>query len=66
MQVRIDAERCQGHGRCYDLAPDVFTEDAEGYGQVDGDGSVPAGSEDTARLAVANCPETAIVIVGTA
>jgi ferredoxin len=60
VKVRIDAERCQGHGRCYDLAPDLFGDDDEGYGQVLGDGLVPPGQEQTARLAVANCPERAI------
>ncbi|MEU8271099.1 ferredoxin [Sphaerisporangium sp. NPDC049002] len=60
MKVRIGPERCQGHGRCYDLAPDLFKEDGEGYGQVIGDGVVPPGDERTARLAVSNCPERAI------
>lgn len=62
MKVRIDPERCQGHGRCYDLAPGLFKEEDEGYGQVIGDGVVPPGEEPTARLAVSNCPERAIDI----
>lgn len=60
MKVQISTERCQGHGRCYDLAPDLFGEDDEGYGTVVGNGDVPPGQEDQARLAVANCPERAI------
>jgi len=60
MNVQIDAERCQGHGRCYDLAPGLFAEDEEGYGQVIGDGAVPPGEEHAARLAQSNCPERAI------
>ncbi|MGW4963486.1 ferredoxin [Nonomuraea sp. NPDC004186] len=60
MKVQIDPGRCQGHGRCYDLAPGLFGEDGEGYGQVVGDGVVPPGEESAARLAVANCPERAI------
>ncbi|TMR90493.1 ferredoxin [Nonomuraea basaltis] len=60
MKLKIDSERCQGHGRCYDLAPDLFGEDEEGYGQVLGDGVVPSGEEKAARLAVSNCPERAI------
>ncbi|GIH25748.1 ferredoxin [Acrocarpospora phusangensis] len=63
MKVKIDSERCHGHGRCYDLAPGLFTDDDEGYGQVAGDGSVPPESERAARLAVANCPERAIEIL---
>lgn len=63
MKVQIDSEKCQGHGRCYDLAPDVFTDDDEGNGQVIGDGDVTSTNEEAARLAVANCPESAISIV---
>ncbi|MFI6595960.1 ferredoxin [Nonomuraea sp. NPDC050536] len=60
MKVHIDSERCHGHGRCYDLSPGLFAEDDEGYGQVQGDGSVPRDNEPAARRAVANCPERAI------
>jgi len=62
VKVRIDPGRCQGHGRCYDLAPELFGDDEEGYGQVLGDGVVPPGQEDAARRAVANCPERAIEV----
>jgi len=61
--VQIDAERCQGHGRCYDLAPDLFGDDEEGFGQVLGDGTVSPDQEREARLAVANCPERAIELL---
>ena len=60
VKVQINSELCQGHGRCYDLAPDLFGADDEGYGQVRGDGFVPPGQEREARLAEANCPERAI------
>ena len=60
--LAIDPERCQGHGRCYDLAPDLFGDDEEGYGQVLGDGTVPPEAERHARLAVVNCPEHAIEV----
>jgi ferredoxin len=62
VKVQIDSERCQGHGRCYDLAPRLFGEDDEGYGTVLGDGVVPSGQERAARLAVSNCPERAIEV----
>jgi ferredoxin len=62
VKVRIDTSKCQGHGRCYDLAPAVFTEDDEGYGEVIGDGVIAPDQQDAARLAEANCPESAIVI----
>ena len=63
MRVSIDGDRCQGHGRCYDLAPEIFTEDDEGYSQLVGDGSVAPADEARAQLAVANCPENAISVV---
>ncbi|MGD0926580.1 MAG: ferredoxin [Streptosporangiaceae bacterium] len=63
VKVQIDSGRCQGHGRCYDLAPGVFGDDDEGYGKVLADGLVPPGQGHEARLAVANCPEQAITLV---
>jgi len=63
VKLQIDSERCQGHGRCYDLAPELFGDDDEGYGLVLGDGTVPPGNEQDARRAVANCPERAIELV---
>jgi ferredoxin len=62
VNVQIDSECCQGHGRCYDIAPGLFGEDVEGYGRVLGDGLVPAGEEREARLAAANCPERAVTL----
>ena len=62
MRVQINSERCQGHGRCYDLAPALFGDDDEGYGKVLGDGVVPPEAERDARLAVLNCPEQAIEV----
>jgi ferredoxin len=60
VKVQINPGLCQGHGRCYDLAPDLFGDDDEGYGTVLGDGTVPAEATRDARLAVLNCPEQAI------
>ncbi|WP_347056984.1 ferredoxin [Blastococcus sp. HT6-30] len=51
-----------GHGRCYDLSPDLSGEDEDGYGTVPGGGQVPAGREDGARLATADCPESAVAM----
>jgi ferredoxin len=63
MKVQINPELCQGHGRCYDLAPGLFGADEEGYGQVLGDGIVPQEAEHDAGLAVLNCPEQAIELL---
>jgi ferredoxin len=62
-RVQIDAGRCQGHGRCYDLAPDLFGEDEDGYGTVLGDGSVAPERQEDAWMAAANCPESAVAVL---
>ena len=61
MRVTIDHDRCQGHGRCFSIAPALFDSDELGNGVVVGDGTVPVGDEPLARLAVANCPEGAVL-----
>jgi ferredoxin len=60
VKIRVDADKCQGHARCYGLAPELFQIDDYGQSTVVGDGSVPPELEDKARLAIANCPEFAI------
>ncbi len=62
MRVHVDDDKCQGHNRCYSLAPDLFDVDDYGNAHEVGDGTVPAELEERARLAVANCPEYAISI----
>ncbi|HEX9260004.1 MAG TPA: ferredoxin [Acidimicrobiales bacterium] len=64
MKVRVDPAKCQGHNRCYALAPELFDVDDYGNAHEIGDGEVPAELEAKARLAVANCPEFAISIDG--
>ena len=66
MKVWVDGDKCQGHNRCYALAPELFDVDDYGQAVVIGDGTVLPGLEDKARLAVANCPEYAIGIEETA
>ena len=60
MKITLDSTKCQGHGRCYALAPQVFEPDDIGNGIEIGDGVVPPELEDVARRAVENCPEQAI------
>jgi len=64
MKVSVDASACMGHGRCYDVAPGLFEDDDEGYSVVKGDGQVPPGAADAARLAVRLCPERAVRLTG--
>lgn len=62
MRVHLDSGKCQGHNRCYALAPELF--DVDDYGQavllVEDD--VPEHLQSKARLAASNCPEYAITI----
>jgi ferredoxin len=62
MRVHIDQERCQGHGRCYAVAPEVIEADELGNGREIGDGMVPPEHEGKTRKAAANCPESAVII----
>ena len=56
MRIKVDAEKCEGHSRCYSLAPELVDVDALGNAFELNDGEVPA------RLIVDNCPEFAILI----
>ena len=59
MKVTVDPARCQGHARCWDICPEVFTLNDEGNAEVSVP-EVPAGLEGAVEKAVANCPERAI------
>ena len=50
MRVHVDPEKCQGHNRCYALAPELFDVDDLGNAHELNDGVVPEGLEDKARL----------------
>ncbi len=62
MKVKVDSEKCQGHNRCYALAPGLFKVDEYGYATPRGDGTVPLELQEKARLAEENCPERAIEV----
>jgi ferredoxin len=62
MKVNVDGQKCQGHNRCYAVAEELFDIDEYGYAHEKGDGTVPPGLEEKAKLAVANCPELAITV----
>jgi ferredoxin len=61
MKVKVLEGKCQGHGRCYAIAPEIFSADDEGY-VVPGDLVVPPGGEELAERAVRACPERALEI----
>ena len=74
VKVRIDPEICQGQGRCFSIAPQIFDFDElgngfgitrgdfRGIGVVLGDGLLTSETIELARLAQANCPEHAVFI----
>jgi ferredoxin len=59
----VDPDKCEGHNRCFSLAPELFEVDEFGIAATKNNGEVPKGMEDKADLAIANCPEFAISIL---
>lgn len=62
MRIIFDRDLCQGHNRCYLLAPELFDVDDDGYAVLRVDGTVPPELERKAQLTVDNCPEYAITL----
>ena len=62
MRIVFDRERCQGHGRCYALAPELFDADDEGYSVVLVSGDLDPEQVAQAQLAADNCPEYALTL----
>lgn len=59
LKPSIDTDACNGHGRCYATAPDIFDCDDDGFPVVVG----VADTDDARReldRAISNCPERAI------
>jgi ferredoxin len=53
-----------GHGRCYEMAPDLLAFDDEGYVTIrDGTIDVPAEQVGAAEDAAGTCPEQAIRLI---
>jgi ferredoxin len=61
VRLSINYGQCQGHGRCYALAPDLFEADDNGTGVVRVE-QVDLRDEPAARRAQGACPENAIRI----
>ena len=62
MRIVLDEQRCQGHGRCYSLAPDLFDADERGHCVLLAE-IVPEGREAAAARGVDNCPELALTLI---
>ena len=61
MKVHVDPERCQGHARCWQICPGVFSLDDEGHASVATPDGLPSWTGKT-REAADNCPERAITL----
>jgi ferredoxin len=62
MKVRVDDQRCQGHGRCFLESPDVFDADDEGFAIVATE-HLSYTAVEGVRRAVQSCPERAIELI---
>lgn len=62
MRIGVKPNTCQGHARCYALAPEIFQLDDAGYILPD-DIDVPAGQETVALRGVRSCPERALFVI---
>ena len=62
MRIVFDRDKCQGHGRCYALAADLFDADDEGYATLLVAGDLSDEQAAAAQLAADNCPEYAITV----
>jgi ferredoxin len=62
-RLHVDWTRCDGHGSCADLLPEVLGVDDFGFPVALGPGrdpAVPRRDEDAARHAVRSCPVMAL------
>ena len=59
MSLVIDSTKCQGHGRCVMIEPDLFDVDDDGYGIVLNAEPSPELLE-SMQKAIDSCPEEAI------
>jgi len=57
----VDLELCVGHGRCYELAPEIFDEDERGHCKLKIE-RVPSEHRAQALRGATNCPEHAILV----
>jgi ferredoxin len=64
VKLTVDGASCMGHGRCYQMAPDLLAYDEEGYVTIrDQTIDVPDDQVDAAEDAEGTCPEQAISLI---
>lgn len=62
MRLHIDWTRCDGHGSCADLLPDLLTRDDWGFPIVRSAPSFSANTQRRIDLAVQTCPTLALKV----
>jgi ferredoxin len=60
-QLRVNPVKCDAHGMCAELLPELIHLDKWGYPLL-APGPVPPDLEDLARRAVASCPTLALLL----
>ncbi|AJR25613.1 MULTISPECIES: ferredoxin [Sphingobium] len=61
MKIIVHNDKCQGHARCWAMAPNIFELDDEGYIKP-GDIDVAEADEKLAWKGAKSCPERALEI----
>lgn len=61
MRIIVHRDKCQGHARCWAVAPHIFDLDDEGY-IVAGNIDIAAEDEQAAWRGAKSCPERALEI----
>ena len=64
-RLHVDWTRCDGHGSCVELLPELLTRDDWGYPVVRDSPEVPPGLLEHAEHAVDVCPLLALKLVET-
>jgi ferredoxin len=63
VRVQVDASACEGHGRCFEACPELFTPDEEGFSIASTEAIESPGLHEAATRAVDGCPEGAVSLV---
>jgi ferredoxin len=62
-ELSVDAAKCTGHGRCYTVAPNLLSDDEEGFVTLRGNSmAIDDAQLADAEEAEAACPERAITL----
>nr|WP_255977896.1 ferredoxin [Streptomyces longispororuber] len=65
VRIEVDKERCVGAGMCALTAPDVFTQDDDGFSEVLPGRAEAAAEHPMVKEAVRACPVSAVSLTGT-